>query len=136
MELARGKILIIQSDPVARDLMTLSLTRAGYDVQVSDDLRQALPLLRDEAPHLILLDLFLKDSVGLDSLYYVRKEIQAAETQVMIVSALCFKEIVQVAAKAGACDFLAKPVDPVDLLQRVQKAMARAQELTDSAPLS
>jgi len=136
MEHDLGNILIIQSDPLTRDLMSLALTRAGYQVQAADDLRQALPLLREGSPNIILLDLFLQDSVGLDGLYYVRKEAKSASVQVIVVSALCFKEIVQVAVKAGVCDFLAKPVDPVDLLQRVQKAMARAHQLTDDAPIS
>jgi len=135
-DLEPGKIMIIQSDPAVRDLMALSLTRAGYQVESRENIRQALPLLREETPHVILLDLFLKDSVGLDSLYYVRKELQAAATQVMIVSSLCFKEFVQVAVKAGACDFLAKPVDPADLLLRVEKAMARARGLSAGAPIS
>ena len=136
MDQTAVRVLIIQSDPVLGDLMALSLRRAGYEVEVQDELRQALPLLRAQAPDLILLDLFLKDSVGLDSLYHVRKETRLMGAQVMIVSALCFREIVQVAVKAGACDFLAKPVDPTDLVQRVQKAMAKARGLSDEAMIS
>jgi DNA-binding response OmpR family regulator len=141
-----AKILIIQSDPAVRDLMSLSLTRAGYEVQTKDDLRQALPWLRAEQPDLVLLDLFLRDSVGLDNLYHVRKAMQlqppagdpapAAPARLIVVSALCYREIVQVARKAGACDFLAKPVDPAELVERVHKALERAQGLTEDAPIS
>jgi DNA-binding response OmpR family regulator len=134
MDAANGKIMVIQSDPAVRDLMALTLTGAGYPVCALDDLRQALPALREDPPRLILVDLFLKDSVGLDSLYHVRKETQATGARVIVVSALCFREIVQVAVRAGACDFVAKPVNPADLVQRVQRAMAQG-VLENARPL-
>ena len=82
------KILIADDEAVIRELTEELLTSAGYEVLKAADGEQALRLLYDEHPDLILLDLMLPKMTGFEVLLEIRKNSRVRNTPILILSAL------------------------------------------------
>ncbi|RPI97557.1 MAG: response regulator [Chloroflexi bacterium] len=123
MDTTRASILTVENDPILRDLMVMALEAAGYQVFTAGNAEQALDLLRKQRVQLVLLDLHLPQSNGLDLLENMKKERLLGGLAVIVISGLGFKEIVRQAVNAGACGFLVKPIQVETLLARVEQAL-------------
>jgi two-component system response regulator DctR len=74
---------------------------------------------------LLLLDLFLPQQNGIELLQQLRAAGLLAHTAVVVISGLGFSEVVQQAVQSGAQDFLVKPIDTDQLVERVNKVLKR-----------
>ncbi|HSO26566.1 MAG TPA: response regulator, partial [Anaerolineales bacterium] len=118
-------VLVLQNDPLLRDLIRLTLKRAGCRVVACADLITGLGLLTAERPDLILVDLFLADEIGVSLVQRLRAA-PAGGVPILAMSSLGFRDVVQQAVRAGADDFIVKPFEPDELIQRVELALLRA----------
>jgi putative two-component system response regulator len=80
-------------------------------------------MIRDEAPDIVLLDVVMPNVSGLDILRELRSNAKTTNIPVVILTASTDRETRLVALQRGATDFLAKPVDPSELLPRVRNAL-------------
>jgi DNA-binding NtrC family response regulator len=119
---ARGKILIVEDDAQLRDLLAQELSDRGYAVVDSGDTRSALAALKREAFDLVVSDIRLPDGSGFD----VLKAVSESDNRPAIVLITAFGSVPQAveALKAGADDFLTKPLDLDHLGVRVDRALA------------
>jgi CheY-like chemotaxis protein len=67
------ELLVVDDNPVNRDLLSRRLTRAGYDVSLAEDGQQALNMLVEQAFDLVLLDVMMPGMDGITVLGYVRR---------------------------------------------------------------
>jgi DNA-binding response OmpR family regulator len=107
----RRQVLVVEPDPLVRDLVRLGLELEDCRVETVIDPRAALPRARELRPDIVLLDLF---TPGVDSLDLLRRLIeQGAEVgwRVIVLSGLGYREVVRAAMAAGAADFVVKPID-------------------------
>jgi two-component system KDP operon response regulator KdpE len=118
-------VVVVEPDLVQRDLIRLALTRAGCDVVTASTGKAAAELLKSKQPALLLLDLFLPQQNGIDLLQQLRAAGLLAHTAVVVISGLGFSEVVQQAVQSGAQDFLVKPIDTDQLVERVNKVLKR-----------
>jgi CheY-like chemotaxis protein len=125
---SEGHILIVDDDDGGRLLMRTILERNGFRVSEADDGSTALPFL-DHAEDVdgILLDLMMKKVDGMEVLQKVRKSRKLAALPVVILTASEDPEDERRLLRAGADDYLKKPVDHHQLIQRIQAVMKRAQ---------
>jgi DNA-binding response OmpR family regulator len=107
----RYSAILLESDPVQRDLMALALQNLGCTVQMTCDSAEARGWLKQAAPDLLVLDTFLPQTNGLDLLRSFHTEHLLEETRVMVVSAFGFGDIVKQVAQLGAQACLIKPLD-------------------------
>jgi len=105
------RLLIVDDDDRNRDWLGRRLIRSGYHVRPASGGKQALELLASEPIDLVLLDLMMPDMGGLEVLRQIRGSRPAAELPVIIVTANHESEGVVAALRAGANDYLTKPVD-------------------------
>ena len=126
MSHSQADILVVESDPILHALLRMAFQRAGYSARFASRGEQALSLLKEQPPHLVLLDLHLAQENGLDLLKRLKGDRLLRDIDVIMVSALGFREIVQEAVQAGASDFLVKPFLVDDLLRRVQRVLGHA----------
>jgi FixJ family two-component response regulator len=123
-----GHVVLIDDDASIRRSLTLLLTRAGYDVTVyenADDFLQN-PVL--PSPCVVLLDMRMPGTVGVDLQAQLQTHFQATAHSVPVVFASGdsrSEEIIR-AMKQGAVDFLLKPFTPQSLLDALQRAMQLA----------
>ena len=116
-------ILLVEDRDSLRTMLRLALEAQGHHVVEARDQPQALERLRDSAPAVVLSDLRLPNGDGFGVLADA-KELDP-ELPVIVMTAFGgIQEAVQ-AMKAGALDFLAKPVDPDHLLLLVERALAQ-----------
>ncbi len=125
-------VLVVEADPVERDLIRLAMTRLRLATTWVATGEDALAAIRAQIPALVLLDLFLPRQNGLDLLVQLRAAGVLALLPVIAISSLGFPEIVQQAVEAGARDFLVKPMDTDILIDKVAKILAPLKAINPS----
>jgi len=103
------RVLVVDDEPVAVELLHAFLADKGLDVITACDGEEALRQVKDHRPHLILLDVRMPKLNGMEVLKRVR-EIDH-EVGVIMVTAVNEEETGREALKMGAFDYITKPLD-------------------------
>ena len=114
---------MVDDDPDIRELLSDRLQLMRLEVACAGDGEEALALLRQEAPPLTLLDLQLPRVSGMEVLHAIGRE--GIETTVIVITAWGTPERAVEAMRAGAYDFIPKPLDPAHLEVVINKALER-----------
>ena len=118
------KILAIDDEPIIRDSIASYLEDSGFKVLQAGDGREGLALFREQAPDLILLDLRMPEMDGLAFLGTLQQE--ASDTPVIVVSGTGVLQDAIEALRAGAHDFVTKPILDMAVLEHaIQNALER-----------
>jgi DNA-binding response OmpR family regulator len=123
MEESTATILILEPDDNLREMMTQSLRGLGYRVIIASDWMDALSFFQEQRPELMLLDVVLPQMNGIDLLRYFKTQGWLKQTNVILISALGYPEILQKARTAGAKDFLVKPFEEDVFLGKVRSSL-------------
>jgi PAS domain S-box-containing protein len=119
------KILAIDDEPVIRDSIASYLEDSGFLVLQAGNGQTGLTLLREEQPDLVLLDLRMPEMDGLAFLDALQQE--ASQTPVIVVSGTGVLQDAIEALRAGAHDFVTKPILDMAVLEHaIQNALERA----------
>lgn len=122
------RILIVEDSPSMRSIVRATLDLDGYEVIESADGRQALALLGQVAPHLIITDLNMPQLDGLTLLREIRSLPSFRFTPVLILTTESGADVKESARAAGATGWLVKPLDPDQLRRMVAQVLGtRAQ---------
>ncbi len=119
------QVLVIDDEADIRELLELTLIRMGLDVACAENLKEARDLLKERAFDLCLTDLRLPDGDGLDMVRFINENYPAVP--VAVITAFGSTENAVTALKAGAFDYLAKPVG-LDQLRTLVKAALKVEE--------
>ena len=121
---ARKTILLVDDDIDLRNLVTHWLEREGYRVRCSANGRAALEVLAaDPLPDLVLLDILLPMTNGLNVLRRLRAEERTRDLPVVMMTGLASGKDVKRGGLLGADDYIVKPVAEQDFVERVRKAL-------------
>jgi two-component system sensor histidine kinase/response regulator len=113
-------ILIVDDNPTNCDLLSKRLTRQGYRCSQALSGKQALQMIAQQAPDIVLLDMMMPELDGLEVLAILRQAHDSISLPVLMVTAKNQGEDVVSAFAAGANDYIEKPVDFPVLLARLQ----------------
>jgi len=117
-----GKLaLLVDDDEVMVTVVSHVLESAGVSVISATSLFEARQVLERLSPNLIILDLRLSGESGLDLLR--ESKVLIRQIPVLLVSANADSEVVDLGLALGARDFLAKPLEPARLLQKIRKTL-------------
>jgi len=123
----RGRVLIVEDEPDQQELLRYNLAREGYDVHCAENGRDALAMVRDEPPDLIVLDLMLPGLDGLEVCRKIRSEPTTAGVPIVMLTAKSEDSDVVTGLELGADDYVTKPYSPRVLMARV-KAVLRTRQ--------
>lgn len=132
----REKVLVVDDDPDITKFIEVSLVRAGYEVAVAHDGREALDLVARERPDLVLLDLMLPSMDGFEVAAELRRRARLAGMGIIIVSARGLSEDQLRGLAIGVDDYVVKPFEPDLLVARVRAALRRLREMRSLSPLT
>lgn len=122
------KILLVDDDPRLRELVCLSLERAGYYVSTAADGQQALTSAMRDSPDLIVLDVGLPEMDGFEVCRRIR-----AHSDVPIVFLTARDDEIDriIGLELGADDYVVKPFSPRELLARIKTILKRSNRSID-----
>ena len=121
----QSRILVVDDDPQALLYVRDALTAAGYSAIVTGDHQELSRIIRGEKPHLVLLDLMLP---GTDGIELMERVPELADLPVIFISAYGRDETIARALGAGAADYIVKPFSPTELTARIRAALRRYAE--------
>jgi len=127
-----GRILIVEDDAGARDLLALSLEHAGYEVARAGDVQQAEAHVREVRPDLVLLDWMLPGTPGLTFARRLRSDQRTRDVAVVMISGRTEEHDKIAALEGGVDDYVTKPFSGRELLARIKAVLRRrAPQLAD-----
>lgn len=122
-------VLVVDDDPVVVSLLQVNFEMGGFRVLTASDGPSALALARDARPDVVILDVMMPKMSGAD----VARELRASESTAGV-------PLLLLSAKAQAADiddglsvaddYVTKPFDPLELLERVEALLARGSQAT------
>ena len=126
-------ILIVDDEPDIRDLLEITLIRMGHQTQTAENLRAARDALAAHTFDLCLTDMNLPDGNGIDLVRHIQKH--HPNTPVAVITAYGSVDTAIAALKAGAFDFVSKPVELSRLRELVTTALKLSAGKTDNRDL-
>ena len=116
------RILVVDDDPQALRYVRNALSAANYAPAVTGDPQEVARLLKTKKPQLVLLDLLLP---GTDGIELMQRVPAMADLPVIFISGYGRDETIARALETGADDYIVKPFSPTELVARVQAALRR-----------
>lgn len=116
-------VMIIEDEPEAAELFAEMMRVNGFRVLKMFSSAPAIPLISQEKPDVIILDVMMPDISGLEVLRYMRREPELLSIPVIVVSAKSMPSDIRTGLEAGASIYLTKPVGFLDLKQAVEQVL-------------
>ena len=117
------RVLLVEDAPFLRYAFGRLLRLQGFDVREANDGQDALACLADFRPQLVLTDLMMPVMSGLELISNLRARPETADIPVVAITADATTQAEEQARRAGAADFITKPVDLPELLERLRNLM-------------
>ena len=117
-----AKILIADDDLALSDVLAFALRRAGFDIVLAHDGRQAFEVYRRELPDLIVLDWMMPHINGLEICSRIRSD---SNVPIVMLTVRNADDDVITALEAGADEYITKPFSPRQLVARIQAILRR-----------
>ena len=121
-ERERERILCVDDDPQTLRYVRDALTKAGYTPVVTGDPEEVSRLMAEEEPRLVLLDLMLPGSDGMELMKEIR---EVSDVPIIFLSVNGQEEIIARAFENGADDYVVKPFSPTELVARIKAALRK-----------
>ncbi len=120
--MGQGKILVVEDEPSIREVVSLYLERAGFEVSSVEDGHEAMAALEKDPPDLVVLDLMLPGVDGIEVTRWLRSR---DDTPIIMLTARR-EEVDRIAGlEMGADDYVVKPFSPQELVSRVRAVLRR-----------
>lgn len=120
------RVLVVDDDPVHREVTGEYLSLAGYDVATATGGREALELLHASPPDVVLLDVQMPELDGFAVFQRMRDDVALRDIPVLFLSNLQASHVKVRGLELGAEDYIAKSSPPAELLARVRAGLRRA----------
>ncbi len=119
-------VLIVEDDTALSELLQWHFNSEGYEVRATADGEDALIMVREEMPDLIVLDWMIESLSGVEVCRQLRKAKESARVPIMMLTARGEEEDKIRGLKTGADDYLTKPFSPRELLARAEALLRRS----------
>jgi CheY-like chemotaxis protein len=114
-------VLIADDDPLILRLLEVSLAGVGHSVVLATDGREALDLVRQEKPDILLLDGMMPELSGLEVLQALKDDKATKDLPVVLMTALSERDDIAKGLELGANEYLVKPFSPKDMIAVIDR---------------
>ena len=119
-------VLVVDDDPVILRLLQVNFELEGIGVVTAIDGEEGLKLAQSDPPDLVISDIMMPKVNGLELLSALRSSPDTASMPVILLSAKAQVADVQRGLELGADDYVTTPFDPLELIDRVYKVLAKS----------
>ena len=119
-------VLIVEDDAALSELLQWHFNSEGYDVRATPDGEEALLLVREQLPDLVVLDWMIESLPGVEVCRQLRKGRHSAAVPILMLTARGEVEDKIRGLKTGADDYVTKPFSPRELLARAEALLRRS----------
>jgi two-component system, OmpR family, phosphate regulon response regulator PhoB len=125
--MANKRLLVVEDDRPIAELLKHHFTSAGFKVTTTSDGDEALILIDEIKPDLVLLDWMIEGTSGIEVCRRLRRSAQTAKLPIIMLTARGDEEDRVRGLEIGADDFVAKPFSPKELVARANALLRRSQ---------
>jgi DNA-binding response OmpR family regulator len=118
-----GRILVVDDEPHIRRVLEAMLGKEGFEVHSVSDGEEGLQAIADGGVDLVILDLLMPGTHGLEVLAKIRSDPEHSRTPVIILTAKGQDTDREAALTGGADDFMTKPFSPKKLVARIREIL-------------
>ena len=125
-------ILVVEDEPAIQELISYSLRQAGYVVFCAEDAEQAMSVVNDALPDLVLLDWMLPGMSGVELARVLRHATRTKTIPIIMLTARADESDKIAGLEIGADDYITKPFSPRELIARIKAVLRRrSPEISD-----
>ena len=123
VERSRPRVLVAEDDRSLRRLLELRLSVDGYEVRTVEDGNDAISMVRQWQPALLVCDVMMPRTSGLSVCRKLRAEAASAALPIVLLTARCFDADIESVMTLGGISFLNKPFNAEELNSMLQKVL-------------
>ncbi len=135
MNAARPKILLVEDDANLAELIRYNFAAEGFDITHTSDGDDALLLVHEDRPDLVLLDWMLEGASGIEVCRRLRRAAETASLPIIMLTARADEGDRVRGLETGADDYVTKPFSPRELVARVRALLRRLRPALSGATL-
>jgi adenylate cyclase len=119
-------VLVVDDDPVILRLLQVNFEMEGFTVAVASDGAEGFEVAKATAPDVIVSDVMMPKMNGIELVRALKADVVTAAIPVLLLSAKAQTVDVREGMEAGADDYLTKPFEPLELVDRITKLLERS----------
>ncbi|HVQ76239.1 MAG TPA: response regulator transcription factor [Candidatus Binatia bacterium] len=128
-----GRVLVVEDEPDVAELIRYNLAKEGYDVALAPSGSDALKLVRDTRPEVVLLDIMIPQLNGWEVCRRLKQDPETRGIPIIMVTGRVEEGDKVLGFELGADDYVTKPFSPRELVARI-RAVGRRGRMVDAAP--
>ena len=132
----KHRILIVDDEASIRDMLSLALEAAGFNVLQAENAQLGHAAIIDHQPDLVLLDWMMPGTTGLELLRRLKRDELTAQIPIIMLTAKAEEDHKIAGLDAGADDYIPKPFSPRELVSRVNAVLRRIDRDALKEPIS
>ncbi|HEU4854346.1 MAG TPA: phosphate regulon transcriptional regulator PhoB [Nitrosospira sp.] len=118
-------ILVVEDEPAIQELISYSLRQAKHTVSSTKNAEEAMKIINDALPDLVLLDWMLPGMSGADFARMLRRAARTKDIPIIMLTARADESDKVTGLESGADDYITKPFSPRELLARIKAVLRR-----------
>ena len=118
-------VLVVEDDPVILRLLEVNFELEGFSVLLAHDGGEGIEMARQHLPDVIVSDIMMPHTSGLELLAALKGDPDTKGIPIILLSAKAQTSDLKVGLDAGADDYVTKPFEPLDLVERVNALLSR-----------
>ena len=118
-----SSVLVVDDDPVILKLLEVNFEMEGFNVLLAQDGTEGIEVARREQPDIIVSDIMMPRQSGLELVSELKGDPATSNIPIILLSAKAQNADVRSGMDAGADDYITKPFEPLDLVDRVNRLL-------------
>jgi len=132
----KPSILLVEDDQALSTMLSFNIEKAGFTIRTTNDGEEAIILVREQIPDLIILDWMIPKFSGLEICQMIRRNKDFSQVPIIMLTARTKEEDRLRGLEAGADDYVTKPFSPKELIARIRAVLRRSRPSTAMDKLS
>ncbi len=117
-------VLVVDDEDMTRKLLRLMLERDGFTILEAEDGQQALEVIAESKPDIVILDVMMPNMDGFTTCQELRSQPETADLPIILLSARTQAEAVRTGLQSGADRYMTKPISKPELVQTITDLLA------------